>query len=126
MTNAAGWAAAYAAVVFAVGCGGGMPAEPADTAAEMETAAAPAAGGDGAGSILRVDPRLDALVPADAVIEKVADGFVFTEGPVWDRASARLLSSPTCGATPSTSGRRRRAPARSSSRCSTATARGSR
>ena len=47
----------------------------------------------GAGVILRVDPRLDALVPADARIEKLADGFVFTEGPVWIRSQSRLLFS---------------------------------
>ena len=49
--------------------------------------------GPGAGVILRVDPRLDALVPADARIEKLADGFVFTEGPVWIRSQSRLLFS---------------------------------
>ena len=47
----------------------------------------------GAGSMLRVDPRLDALVPADATIEKLADGFVFTEGPVWLSRESRLLFS---------------------------------
>ena len=47
----------------------------------------------GAGVILRVDPRLDALVPADARIEKLADGFVFTEGPVWIEGESRLLFS---------------------------------
>jgi gluconolactonase len=61
---------------MAVACGG--PDEP----------AAP-----GAGAILRVDPRLDALVPADARIEKLADGFVFTEGPVWIQSESRLLFS---------------------------------
>ena len=47
----------------------------------------------GAGVILRVDPRFDALVPADARIEKLADGFSFTEGPVWVREESRLLFS---------------------------------
>lgn len=37
----------------------------------------------GVGSIVRLDPALDSLVPKDAVIEKVADGFGFTEGPLW-------------------------------------------
>ncbi len=46
-----------------------------------------------AGSIDRIDPRIDALVPPDALIEKLADGFAFTEGPVWDRASAHLKFS---------------------------------
>jgi gluconolactonase len=47
----------------------------------------------GAGVIVRLDPRLDALVPAGAVIEKVADGFVFLEGPVWLGGESRLLYS---------------------------------
>lgn len=36
--------------------------------------------------IERLDPALDALVASDTAIEKVATGFQFTEGPVWDRA----------------------------------------
>ena len=47
--------------------------------------------GPGAGFILRVDPRLDDLVPADARIEKLADGFVFIEGPVWIWDASVLL-----------------------------------
>ncbi len=35
------------------------------------------------GSIERLDPGLDAIVPKDAVIEKLADGYKWTEGPVW-------------------------------------------
>ena len=35
------------------------------------------------GQIIRLDPALDALIPPDAKIEKVADGFGFLEGPVW-------------------------------------------
>src|SRR4029077_4177200 len=34
------------------------------------------------GQIIRLDPALDALIPAGAQIEKMADGFGFTEGPV--------------------------------------------
>ncbi len=33
--------------------------------------------------IVRLDPALDALVPPGAAIERVASGFLFTEGPVW-------------------------------------------
>ncbi|MBL8115337.1 MAG: SMP-30/gluconolactonase/LRE family protein [Acidobacteria bacterium] len=36
-----------------------------------------------AGRVERLDPALDAIVPKDARIEKVAEGFRFTEGPVW-------------------------------------------
>ena len=34
-------------------------------------------------SFLRVDPAFDSLVPAGAQIEKLAAGFIFTEGPLW-------------------------------------------
>jgi gluconolactonase len=45
------------------------------------------------GEIVRLDPRLDHLVPKDAVIEVLADGFAWSEGPVWDRAHHRVLFS---------------------------------
>ena len=51
------------------------------------------------GSILRLDSRVDALVPRDAQIEKLADGFAFIEGPVWIRDEARLLFSDVRGNT---------------------------
>ena len=35
------------------------------------------------GSIERLDPRLDALVPPGAAIEVIAMGFAWSEGPVW-------------------------------------------
>ena len=66
-------------------------------APEPEPAPEPTSPDTGAGTILRVDPRFDALVPDDARIEKLADGFVFTEGPVWDRAGGRLLFSDVRG-----------------------------
>ena len=37
----------------------------------------------GVGSILRLDPAVDVLLPRDALIEEVAGGFLFTEGPLW-------------------------------------------
>jgi gluconolactonase len=46
----------------------------------------------------RLDPRLDALVPAEAGLERVAGGFEFTEGPVWTRDGALLFSSPNTNA----------------------------
>lgn len=45
------------------------------------------------GRIERLDARLDALVAADARIEPVVDGFVWLEGPLWERERARLLFS---------------------------------
>ena len=34
-------------------------------------------------SVERKSPALDAIVPANVKLEKLADGFAFTEGPVW-------------------------------------------
>jgi gluconolactonase len=45
------------------------------------------------GRIERLDPALDALVPRDARIEKLADGFQWTEGPVWRKRAGDLLFS---------------------------------
>jgi gluconolactonase len=42
----------------------------------------------------RLDPALDAIVPASPVIERLATGFVFTEGPVWHPAGYLLFSAP--------------------------------
>ena len=44
---------------------------------------APVAQTHGVGSIVRLDPAFDSLVPKDAIIEKVGGGFQFTEGPLW-------------------------------------------
>jgi gluconolactonase len=43
--------------------------------------------------IVRVDPLFDTLVAPDAKVEKVAGGFQWVEGPVWDRRNNRLLFS---------------------------------
>lgn len=60
-------------VLFAlllIACGGGEPA--------------PEAAPDyGAGTVVKLDPALDAIVPADYKIEKLSGGFMFTEGPLW-------------------------------------------
>jgi len=44
-------------------------------------------------TIERRDPRFDRLVPKDAVIETLADGYRWTEGPVWDRSQKAVLFS---------------------------------
>ena len=36
-----------------------------------------------AGTIVRNDPAVNALIPESATIEKLAGGFQFTEGPLW-------------------------------------------
>ena len=45
------------------------------------------------GRIERLDPAFDALVPRDARIEQLADGFAWTEGPVWRKSGGYLLFS---------------------------------
>jgi gluconolactonase len=47
----------------------------------------------------RADPGLDSIVePQGALLERVAGGFVFTEGPVWSGDGALLFSSPNTNA----------------------------
>ncbi len=45
------------------------------------------------GEVVRLDPSLDTIVPTPARIEKIAGGFLFTEGPVWVRDGGYLLFS---------------------------------
>lgn len=48
---------------------------------------------DNIGSVERTDPALDALVSADAKIEILAEGFKWSEGPVWVKKHNMLLFS---------------------------------
>jgi gluconolactonase len=59
-------------------------------------ALAPVAQTHGVGSILRLDPAFDSLVPKDTQIEKIAGGFQFTEGPLW-RPDGHLWFSDVMG-----------------------------
>lgn len=45
------------------------------------------------GVVERLDPALDLLLPKDAQIELLADGFSWAEGPVWVRNGSYLLFS---------------------------------
>jgi len=45
------------------------------------------------GQIVLLDPRFDKLVPPDAELEKLADGFTWVEGPIWNREGQFLLFS---------------------------------
>jgi gluconolactonase len=61
-------------------------------------ALAPASGGADRkypimGHIIRKDPRFDKLVPRNAFLEKLADGFQWVEGPVWIKDGGYLLFS---------------------------------
>jgi len=61
-----------------------------------KTAPEPDGASSGVGSIARLDPAFDSLVPKDAKIEKLAGGFTFTEGPLW-RPSGVLWFSDVVG-----------------------------
>jgi gluconolactonase len=43
--------------------------------------------------VIRKDPAIDAIVPPNPKVFKLAEGFKFTEGPVWDRKGGYLLFS---------------------------------
>ncbi len=61
---------------------------------DVHTAAAAKPGREVATEIVRVAPALDALVPPDSRIEKLAGGFEFSEGPVWHPDGYLLFSDP--------------------------------
>jgi gluconolactonase len=45
------------------------------------------------GEVVKLDPKLDGIVPADAKVEKLAGNLGFAEGPVWVRQAGYLLFS---------------------------------
>jgi gluconolactonase len=45
------------------------------------------------GKIERLDPRFDKLIPEGAIIEKLASGFKWSEGPVWIKDGGYMLFS---------------------------------
>ncbi len=70
-------------VVFLVGFPACAPEEP----AVVEEVAF-----EGVGTVFRADSALDSIVSPSAKIEKLADGFTFTEGPVWVHDEYLLFS----------------------------------
>jgi gluconolactonase len=49
---------------------------------------------EAAGRLVRLDSAADRVLPRDARIEKLAGGFLFTEGPVWHPDGYLLFSDP--------------------------------
>ena len=49
---------------------------------------------EAAGEVVRLDSAVNAIVPRDATVEKLAGGFQFTEGPVWHPDGYLLFSDP--------------------------------
>jgi gluconolactonase len=73
-------------LVATTACRSAPPAPAPATSAAGAAAAAPAPARPtypSIGSLERLDPGLDALVAPDAKIEKLAEGFIWAEGPVW-------------------------------------------
>jgi gluconolactonase len=70
----------FLSLLLAAGCG---------TAPEPKKAEAPP---PSAGTVERLDAAFDALVPANATIEKLAGGMKFIEGPLWMPAGHLLFS----------------------------------
>ena len=52
------------------------------------------AGQPSAGTVVRLDPGLDEIVPTGATVEKLAGGFQFIEGPIWHPDGYLLFSDP--------------------------------
>lgn len=48
-----------------------------------------------AARVERLDPAIDAIVPADAKLQQVATGFTWTEGPIWTHAGYLLFADIT-------------------------------
>jgi gluconolactonase len=61
---------------------------------DVYTAERARVGEDAELNVDRIDPALDAVVPGEIRLERVAGGFEFTEGPVWSKEGALLFSSP--------------------------------
>lgn len=76
----------FAAAALTLACSTAPPPTP-SKAPETE-----AAGTSFVGTVVRLDPALDALVPKDAQIQKLAGGFTFIEGPLWRPAGSLWFS----------------------------------
>src|SRR5438128_4410769 len=45
------------------------------------------------GTVVKKDPRFDKLIPPGSMLDKIADGYVWAEGPVWNSKEGYLLWS---------------------------------
>jgi gluconolactonase len=77
--------------LWAAGLLGGMMALTANAADSAETR--PAGSATPLATLESLDPRFDALIPADTRIEKIADDLMWSEGPLWDARTRSLLFS---------------------------------
>lgn len=77
---------------FASGCGTGDRFAPEALAAAEAVVSHPAPY-PGFGQIERIEPEINRLIPVDAELELLAEGFDWAEGPVWVADGAYLLLS---------------------------------
>ena len=82
---------AIASVSLLVSCSQ-KPAERSSAPSEASTVNSPALPSKITPKIERMDPALDQIVPAQPVLEKLATGFTWTEGPVWVPAGYLLFA----------------------------------
>ena len=75
--------------VCTAACGDPPAPTPAPAAESAPAAAAPTVIAEA--RIDRWDPAMDAIVPPDAKIEKIAEGFGWAEGPLWIKSGGYLL-----------------------------------
>ncbi len=68
-------------------------ASPWTLAQEAKQPAKPADGTTKIGTIERIDPRFDQLVPKDAQLVEIANGYIWTEGAAWYKPEKCLLFS---------------------------------
>lgn len=80
MRNLSGTGMVVLLALNAVACATAPPAAPPPTPTRIEEA-----------RIDRWDPAMDAIVPRDWKIEKLAEGFGWAEGPVWVKSGGYLL-----------------------------------
>jgi gluconolactonase len=71
-------------------CGSDQSMQPLETDADVVSHQAPYST---FGEIERLDPKINDLIPRDAAIELLAEGFVWAEGPVWVPDGGYLLFS---------------------------------
>lgn len=74
-------------------CSTPQPSETKSASPAASTAAASIALTPAEIKIVRLDPALDKLIAPDAKVEKLATGYKWTEGPVWNKKDGYLLFS---------------------------------
>jgi gluconolactonase len=78
----------FACIFLAAGRASGTTPDPADSAEAGVLSSAPL-------KVDRLDPSIDSIIPAGAVLERIATGFTWVEGPVWTHGSLFFAEIPS-------------------------------